>query len=221
MWRTGRKLGRTIYAQHGPAPSDDDVLLGMMDTALLASAVVDDHNRRLERGMIYICGLLFNETDPAKMQAIPSDGQYHAVRFGYADSVSEEQTDDWEMHSPDNHPDGHVVSDWRVDDYSGLIYPKVAGQGFLFAKLNWDGGDIITRPQYCRDPLGLTPAGPDVTDTTEWHSELTDKAWSIHVSPDTPIAVRVRNLQGTTRRIEHAQFKLIIFSEDMIARPIA
>lgn len=44
-WRTGRKVGRTIYAQLGPEPSDDDVLIGMMDTPELAAEAVGCHNR--------------------------------------------------------------------------------------------------------------------------------------------------------------------------------
>lgn len=43
-WRVGRKLGRTIYAQEGDAPSDEDPLLGIMDTADLAAMVVDAVN---------------------------------------------------------------------------------------------------------------------------------------------------------------------------------
>lgn len=39
-WRTGRKVGRTIYAQIGPEPSDDDPLIGMMDTPELAAQAV-------------------------------------------------------------------------------------------------------------------------------------------------------------------------------------
>lgn len=40
MWRTGRKVGRTIYAQLGATPSDDDPLIGVMDTRVLAERVV-------------------------------------------------------------------------------------------------------------------------------------------------------------------------------------
>jgi hypothetical protein len=47
-WRTGRSLGRTIYAvTTDPA---DDVLLGMMDTIEIAEHVVEDHNKLLEKG---------------------------------------------------------------------------------------------------------------------------------------------------------------------------
>lgn len=35
-WRVGRKVGRTIYRQVGAEPSDDDVLIGVMDTVSLA-----------------------------------------------------------------------------------------------------------------------------------------------------------------------------------------
>jgi hypothetical protein len=39
-WRVGRKLGRTIYAQVGYEPSDDDELLGLMETNEIAEMVV-------------------------------------------------------------------------------------------------------------------------------------------------------------------------------------
>lgn len=46
-WRTGRKVGRTIYAMAGDTPSDDDTLIGLMDTRSLAAAVVAAHNYML------------------------------------------------------------------------------------------------------------------------------------------------------------------------------
>lgn len=46
-WRTGRKVGRTIYAQMGPEPSDDDPLIGVMDTPDLARLVVRAVNATL------------------------------------------------------------------------------------------------------------------------------------------------------------------------------
>lgn len=48
-WRVGRRVGRTVYAQVGPEPSDDDPLLGVMDTPALAEACVRDHNAVLDR----------------------------------------------------------------------------------------------------------------------------------------------------------------------------
>lgn len=43
-WRVGRKVGRTIYAQVGAEASDDDVLIGVMDTAALAAEAAHAHN---------------------------------------------------------------------------------------------------------------------------------------------------------------------------------
>ena len=43
-WRVGRRVGRTVYAQLGAEPSDEDVLIGVMDTRALAEDVVWSHN---------------------------------------------------------------------------------------------------------------------------------------------------------------------------------
>jgi len=43
-WRTGRRVGRTIYAQQGPEPSDSDPLIGVMDTPELAALAVAARN---------------------------------------------------------------------------------------------------------------------------------------------------------------------------------
>lgn len=40
IWRTGRKVGRTIYLQWGDEPSDNDELIGVMDSPELAERVV-------------------------------------------------------------------------------------------------------------------------------------------------------------------------------------
>jgi hypothetical protein len=40
LLRVGRKVGRTIYAQVGTEPSDDDRLIGVMDTPQLAEEAV-------------------------------------------------------------------------------------------------------------------------------------------------------------------------------------
>lgn len=47
-WRTGRKVGRTLYAQLGPDPSDGDVLIGVLDHARLATEAADAHNAARE-----------------------------------------------------------------------------------------------------------------------------------------------------------------------------
>ena len=44
--RVGRKVGRTIYEQYGPEPTDDDPLIGVMDTPELAAEVVKSVNRK-------------------------------------------------------------------------------------------------------------------------------------------------------------------------------
>lgn len=46
-WRVGRKVGRTIYMVVGPEPSDDDVLIGVMDSPEIAGEAVCAHNRLL------------------------------------------------------------------------------------------------------------------------------------------------------------------------------
>jgi len=42
--RVGRKVGRTIYLQRGDQPSDDDQLVGLMDTPELARHLVECSN---------------------------------------------------------------------------------------------------------------------------------------------------------------------------------
>ncbi len=49
-WRVGRTVGRTIYAMVGEVPGEDDVLIGMMDTAELAGEACVAHNHRRTRG---------------------------------------------------------------------------------------------------------------------------------------------------------------------------
>lgn len=48
-WRTGRRVHRTIYCQLGDQPSDHDPLIGVMDSAELAAAAVDAHNRMIDQ----------------------------------------------------------------------------------------------------------------------------------------------------------------------------
>lgn len=45
VYRTGRSVGRTIYMQCGPEPSDADRLIGMMDSRELAAFAVEAMNR--------------------------------------------------------------------------------------------------------------------------------------------------------------------------------
>lgn len=47
-WRTGRKVGRTIYRMIGNTPSDADELIGLMDTRELAEEAVRAHNSLMD-----------------------------------------------------------------------------------------------------------------------------------------------------------------------------
>ena len=38
--RQGRRVGRTLYHQQGPEPSEDDPIIGMVDTPELAATIV-------------------------------------------------------------------------------------------------------------------------------------------------------------------------------------
>jgi hypothetical protein len=46
-WRQGRRVGRHLYAQLGPVPSDDDPVIGTLDTAELAAEACESHNAAL------------------------------------------------------------------------------------------------------------------------------------------------------------------------------
>ena len=46
-WRTGRKVGRTVYAQMGESADDIDPLIGVFDSVELAKEAVESHNSRL------------------------------------------------------------------------------------------------------------------------------------------------------------------------------
>lgn len=48
-WRTGRRVGRTIYAMLELDPTDYDPLIGVMDTKGLAEEAVRGHNAELMR----------------------------------------------------------------------------------------------------------------------------------------------------------------------------
>ena len=60
-WRTGRKVGRTIYAQTGSAASGRDPLIGTMDSPALARAAVDAHNDTLDAPLGSVAGRLAAE----------------------------------------------------------------------------------------------------------------------------------------------------------------
>lgn len=51
-WRVGRKLYRTVYAQVGDEPSDDDVFIGIFDEPEIAEIAVVQHNTCLDLGVL-------------------------------------------------------------------------------------------------------------------------------------------------------------------------
>jgi len=46
-WRTGRKIGKNIYAMVGDEPSDEDIDIGRMDHEEIAAIAVLNHNNSL------------------------------------------------------------------------------------------------------------------------------------------------------------------------------
>lgn len=52
-YRTGRKVGRTLYKQVGRSPSDDDQLIGVLDTPELALYAADAMSAA-DAGMVYL-----------------------------------------------------------------------------------------------------------------------------------------------------------------------
>jgi hypothetical protein len=48
-WRTGRRNCRIIYAQSGETPTDNDQMIGVMDTVELARMVVTNHNVHIHK----------------------------------------------------------------------------------------------------------------------------------------------------------------------------
>lgn len=47
--RQGRRVGRTLYHQQGPEPSEDDPIIGMVDTPELAATIVAAVNAQHDR----------------------------------------------------------------------------------------------------------------------------------------------------------------------------
>jgi hypothetical protein len=149
--------------------------------------------------VLYICSLI-REVG----QTIPADGQYHMVRFPFG----AESYDAWGMHDQDQ-PDGEHGA--LSNDRSGLIWPTVAGWGWLFAMAYWEAERYTeVRDRFVRDPLGT----PDSTCTEDYAitpgGQYRAKQHGIFVSPDKPIGYMVRVGAPGDRRLTHAQFKLAI-----------
>lgn len=59
--RVGRKVGRTLYLQIGNEPSDDDELIGIVDTVMLAKAICLAFNGYYGH---YFASTIHDEIDP-------------------------------------------------------------------------------------------------------------------------------------------------------------
>lgn len=52
-WRQGRRVGRCIHAMTAPVPSEEDVLIGVMDSPHLSQHIVEIHNAALRLHTVY------------------------------------------------------------------------------------------------------------------------------------------------------------------------
>jgi len=83
-WRTGRKVGRTIYSQVGDEPSDDDELIGVFDTPELAQRAVTAVNNPPRQGK---CG-----DEPPRLWPWLSEGPSCSLDVGHASDWHEDET---------------------------------------------------------------------------------------------------------------------------------
>lgn len=153
---------------------------------------------------VHVCSLILNEP-----QTIANDGGYHIVRFPFGSGESYDAHGMHQMSTP-----GYQITDWRMDDRSGLIWPAVEGWGSLTAMVYWEaGGYSEVRDRFVRDPLNLS-TGYDST-ATEDHAptpggQYRHKSHELFVHPETPLGFLVRHTSSSPVRITHAQFKLAI-----------
>ncbi|WP_019548638.1 hypothetical protein [Streptomyces sulphureus] len=144
-------------------------------------------------------------------QLVPSDGQYHVVRFPFG---AAESYDGQAMHQQ-SQPDGVRVDAWDFDDRSGLIWPAADGWGVLTAMIHWEaGGYRELRDQLVRDPLGFTDNPVDTTATSHRPPSPGMQCFTSHhelfVHPEVPLALRVAHDAPGPVNLVHAQFKLAI-----------
>jgi hypothetical protein len=138
-------------------------------------------------------------------QSIPDDGGYHIVRF----PTVGESYDPWGMHDPAQ-PDGSLVTNWKTDDRSGLIWPSVAGWGTLTALLYWEAGDYSElRDRFVRDPLGAYDSTATEHRPPSPGIQCFHKSHEMFVRPDVPVALLAAVNAGSCR-LTLAEFKLAI-----------
>jgi len=105
-YRTGRKLGRTIYQQHGPDPSDEDTLIGVMDTPELGALVVAALNGAPERDQLRATKLVTDEQLRKQAELI---AELRARAERYAGALVMFAHDDGAAYTDDCSPDKYVA----------------------------------------------------------------------------------------------------------------
>jgi hypothetical protein len=105
LWRTGRSLGRTVYAQAGTGAAKGDQLLGLMETPEIADYVVELHNRDLAaalrakpRTTVHFDGGPWNgRSVPMETVTAPAFSPSHSIGRNYwLDTKSDPPTYRWQ-----------------------------------------------------------------------------------------------------------------------------
>jgi hypothetical protein len=89
-WRTGRKVGNTIYAMVGEEPSDDDELIGVMFKPELAIAAVAAHNARLSDPYDALWDIAWHTGYEVRLGIRGSHMNYSCVTVGEHEIVGED-----------------------------------------------------------------------------------------------------------------------------------
>lgn len=85
-WRAGRKVGRTIYAMRAADATDEDALIGVMDTPVLAALTVQAHNATLPAArpvLVTVSGKL-TEDDAARIKRAIAEAQGQVIAVAVA-----------------------------------------------------------------------------------------------------------------------------------------
>ncbi len=153
---------------------------------------------------LHVCSLKVD-----RPQLVPAGPNYWLVRFPY--DASSESYDPEGMHAV-LQPDGATST--YPDARSGLIWPSVAGWGWLTGMVFWEEGvSNEYRARFVRDPLGLT-TGFDSTATTDEAAtpggQFRHYCHEMFVQPGTPIGLMVRHAASSGLEVILAEFKVAI-----------
>lgn len=155
-----------------------------------------------------VCSLKYEAAKDGQQLIKPGD--YRLIRFPFA--ASDESYDADGMHDT-KQPDG--VTATFADERSGLIWPTADGWADLYAMIYLEAADYTEyRDRFVRDPLGLTPKGPDSTCTRDRAitpgGQYVTKHWGIFVHPGTPIGLLAEVNSSTSVALTLAEFKMAI-----------